>query len=51
MLHYTIRDPDRIRLIQNEHNQRLAASLNRCLTEANGELIARQDGDDISVST
>ncbi|MDI6559806.1 glycosyltransferase family 2 protein [Bacillus altitudinis] len=51
VLNYTMRDPDRIRLIQNEHNQRLAASLNRCLTEANGELIARQDGDDISVST
>ncbi|MCA0923444.1 glycosyltransferase [Bacillus stratosphericus] len=51
VLHYTMRNPDRIRLIRNEHNQRLAASLNRCLTEAKGELIARQDGDDISVST
>lgn len=49
VLSYTKRDPERIRLIRNEHNQRLAASLNRCLAEARGDLIARQDGDDISV--
>ncbi|AOC92540.1 glycosyltransferase family 2 protein [Bacillus amyloliquefaciens] len=39
---------DRITLIQNKTNQRLAASLNRCLTYASGDYIARQDGDDIS---
>ncbi|AHC43729.1 MULTISPECIES: glycosyltransferase family 2 protein [Bacillus] len=39
---------DRITLIQNKTNQRLAASLNRCLTYATGDYIARQDGDDIS---
>lgn len=51
VLHYAKRDPERIRLIRNKNNQRLAASLNRCLAEAKGEWIARQDGDDLSVST
>lgn len=49
VLSYTKRHPERIRLIRNQQNQRLAASLNRCLAEARGELIARQDGDDLSV--
>ncbi|MFS0655146.1 glycosyltransferase family 2 protein [Bacillus sp. 179-C3.3 HS] len=51
VLHYATRYPDQIRLIRNKENQRLAASLNRCLAEAKGEFIARQDGDDLSVST
>lgn len=38
----------RIRLIQNPENRGLAASLNHCLEHARGELIARQDADDIS---
>lgn len=38
----------RVRLIQNPENRGLAASLNHCLEHAGGELIARQDADDIS---
>lgn len=37
---------DRIVLIQNESNSRLAYSLNHCLQYATGELVARMDGDD-----
>jgi glycosyltransferase involved in cell wall biosynthesis len=40
-------DP-RIRLLRNERNLGLAASLNRGLEVASGEYIARMDGDDIS---
>jgi len=40
-------DP-RIRVIVNEHNLGLPASLNRGLSEARGALIARQDADDVS---
>lgn len=36
-------------LIQNEHNIKLAATLNHCLEYADTEYIARMDGDDISV--
>ena len=36
-------------LIKNEKNEGLAYSLNKCLTYSTGTLIARQDGDDISV--
>lgn len=38
----------RIRFIQNEKNIGVAASLNRALSLATGEYIARMDGDDIS---
>jgi len=38
----------RIRLIRNEKNIGLAASLNRCLSEARGEFVARHDLDDYS---
>lgn len=38
----------RIRLLKNERNLGLGASLNRCLAQARGEYIARQDADDIS---
>lgn len=40
---------DRITLLRNHENKGLAYTLNRCLVYANGSLIARQDGDDISV--
>jgi glycosyltransferase involved in cell wall biosynthesis len=40
-------DP-RIRLLQNDRNLGLAATLNRGLREARGQLIARQDDDDLS---
>jgi len=38
----------RIILLQNRTNHSLAASLNKCLEIAQGELIARMDADDIS---
>lgn len=41
-------DDPRIVLLRNETNRKLAYSLNRCLERANGEYIARMDGDDIS---
>jgi len=39
----------RIRLVQNERNLRLAATLNRGLNLARGEYVARMDADDISL--
>lgn len=41
------RDP-RVRLLENGRNRGLAASLNRGIREARGELLARQDADDVS---
>lgn len=41
--------PDKIVLIKNESNKKLAFTLNHCLQYAKGEYIARMDGDDISV--
>ena len=38
-----------ITLIKNEMNEGLAYTLNKCLKYSTGTLIARQDGDDISV--
>lgn len=38
-------------VIQNEHNIKLAATLNRCLDYADTEYIARMDGDDLSIAT
>lgn len=35
-------------VIANEHNAGLAASLNRCISVAKGEFIARMDGDDVA---
>lgn len=43
--------PDKIILLKNEKNSRLAYTLNRCLEAATGEYVARMDGDDISVPT
>lgn len=37
-----------IKLLKNEKNMRLAYSLNRCLSVAEGEYIARMDADDLS---
>lgn len=39
----------RIKILHNERNCRLAASLNICLSVAQGEFIARMDADDISL--
>lgn len=38
-------------VIQNEHNMKLAATLNHCLEYADTEYVARMDGDDISLPT
>lgn len=47
---YQKKYPDKIIVIQNKKNSRLAFSLNHCLKYATGEYIARMDGDDISTS-
>jgi len=41
--------PDKIILIQNEKNSKLAYTLNHCLEVATGEYVARMDGDDVSL--
>lgn len=46
---YRWKYPDRIVLLQNKQNCGLNHTLNRCLQEADGEYIARMDGDDISM--
>ena len=38
---------NRIKVIKNDSNKSLAPTLNHCLEYANGEFIARMDGDDI----
>lgn len=40
------RDPERITLLKNETNMGLNHTLNKCLSAAKGEFIARMDGDD-----
>lgn len=40
--------PERIKLLKNQQNCKLAYSLNRCLEHSKGEYIARMDGDDES---
>ncbi|GAA4741444.1 glycosyltransferase family 2 protein [Flavisolibacter ginsenosidimutans] len=39
---------NRIKLFRNDKNAKIVASLNRALTHATGEFIARMDGDDVS---
>ena len=41
--------PEKIILLKNEINQGLNTTLNNCLNSAKGELVARQDADDISI--
>lgn len=48
-LGYRERYPERIVVLKNDRNQGLNRTLNHCLTQANGEYIARMDGDDISM--
>lgn len=43
---YAEKYPDKIILLRNEVNSRLAFTLNRCLEKASGEYVARMDGDD-----
>ncbi len=45
---YCFRFPSRIVLLKNESQKQLAYTLNRCLAVADGEYIARMDGDDVS---
>lgn len=45
---YAQRYPDRILLLRNESNEKLPATLNKCLEHADTEYVARMDGDDIS---
>lgn len=40
---------NRIKIIRNKKNMKLAASLNHCLKEAKGVYIARMDDDDLSI--
>lgn len=46
-LEYKSKYPEKIILIQNEHNMGLNQTLNNCLSKATGEYIARMDGDDL----
>ena len=45
------RKHDNIVLLRNEQNLGLNVTLNKCLAAAEGEYIARMDGDDISLPT
>lgn len=49
LLHYKSTYPDKFIIIKNEKNSKLAFSLNHCFKYADGEYIARMDGDDISL--
>lgn len=42
--------PKKIKVIKNEKNLGLNETLNKCLKLAKGKYIARQDGDDVSIS-
>lgn len=42
--------PKKIILLKNEKNLKLAATLNKCLSKATGEYIARMDSDDLVIS-
>lgn len=44
--HWARLDQVRIRVLRNERNRKLAYSLNRCLAEARGVMVARMDADD-----
>lgn len=44
-----IKKDNRIKLLRNKKNMRLAASLNKCLGVAKGKYVARMDADDISL--
>ncbi len=46
---YKKKYPNRIVLLKNETNQGLNVTLNRCFQASKGELLARQDADDVSL--
>lgn len=47
---YKRKDPNRIILLKNKKNSKLAYTLNKCLEKATGHYVARMDGDDVSSS-
>lgn len=49
ILHMIQKKDDRIIILHNNYNMRLAASLNNCLSIARGKYIARMDADDESM--
>lgn len=46
-MEYARKDPRRFRILRNEENLGLNATLNRCLRLADGAYVARMDGDDL----
>jgi len=48
LLNYQKKFPNKIKIIENDTNKKLPASLNHCLMYATGKYIARMDGDDTS---
>lgn len=46
---YCRRHPDKFKLLRNDCNLKLGATLNKCLAEVNTPYTARMDGDDISM--
>lgn len=46
---YKERYPEKVVLLKNTVNKKLAATLNRCLEVATGEYIARMDADDVNL--
>lgn len=48
---YEKKDPDRFVVIKNKSNIGLNSTLNRCLKIADGDYIARMDGDDVCAPT
>ncbi len=48
-IEYQTKYPDKIILLKNPQNMRLAATLNNCLAVAKGEYVARMDADDESL--
>ena len=49
LLEYKEKYPEKFIVIQNDKNSKLAYSLNHCLKYADGEYVARMDGDDVSL--
>jgi glycosyltransferase EpsE len=48
---YAERFPDKFVILTNDKNRKLPYSLNHCLSVVETDLVARMDGDDISLST
>lgn len=48
---YKKKYPDKFTILKNKKNMGLNYTLNKCLEKSDGEFIARQDGDDISLPT